>query len=406
MQPLLYLVHRMPYPPNKGDKIRSYHLLRYLSRHYRVYLGTFADMEGDAASAHHLRELCAEVKVIPLSPMLARARCMSSLLRGEPLTLAWYRSAAMQRWVAQTIAARGIEKAVCFSSAMTLYLDRPGGPALVADFCDVDSDKWAQYAEGRGWPASVVFSREARTLLAFERRIAAKASACTFVTQAEVELFASLAPECAGRLHAIGNGVDTDYFAPRADRTSPYGPNEKAIVFTGAMDYWPNIDAVTWFARKAMPQIAETEPGARFYVVGMNPAPAVTALSGPNVVVTGRVADTRPFLQHARVAVAPLRVARGVQNKVFEAMAMARPVVVSATVAQGLEAAPLVEFDVAHDSREFAHKVLALVDPYRSEEMGRQARRRVVSDYGWDARLGSFGELVESAAGARLAMAG
>jgi sugar transferase (PEP-CTERM/EpsH1 system associated) len=406
MQPLLYLVHRLPYPPNKGDKIRTYHLLRFLSRHYRVYLGTFADMEGDGLYADALREYCAELKVVPLSPLLARARCTVGLLRGEPLSLSYYRSAELQRWVDRVIEEHRIDRAVTFSSMMTLYLDRPGAPRLVADFCDVDSQKWAQYAEGRAWPASFIYGREGRTLLAFERRMAARALACTFVTPTEAELFARLAPECAPRLHAIGNGVDTDFFAPLADRPSPYRAHEIPIVFTGAMDYWPNIDAVTWFAREVMPLVLEARPRACFYIVGMNPAATVSALAGAHVAVTGKVADVRPYLQHARVAVAPLRVARGVQNKVFEAMAMARPVIVSAAVAQGIDAAPLSEFEVAGDAREFAQKVIALLDPVVGEEMGRQARGRAVNDYNWDAQLARFGELLEAVPEARMACAG
>ena len=406
MQPLLYLVHRLPYPPNKGDKIRTYHLLRYLSRHYRVYLGTLVDLAGDDVHVDALREYCAEVKVIPLSPLLARARCTTGLLRGEPLSLSYYRSAELQRWVDHVIEKHRIGKAVTFSSMMTMYLDRPRAPALVADFCDVDSHKWAQYAEGRAWPASFIYGREARTLLAFERRMAARSLACTFVTPAEVELFARLAPECASRLHAIGNGVDTEYFSPRADRGSPYSADELPIVFTGAMDYWPNVDAVTWFASEVMPRIVETAPQARFYIVGMNPTATVSALAGPRVVVTGKVDDVRPYVQHAKVAVAPLRVARGVQNKVFEAMAMGRPVVVSSVVAQGIDAAPLSEFDVAGDAREFAHKVVALMNPAAGDEMGRQARRRVVNDFNWDARLAKFGELLEAGPGTRVSKAG
>jgi sugar transferase (PEP-CTERM/EpsH1 system associated) len=406
MEPLLYLPHRVPYPPNKGDKIRTYHLLRFLSRRYRVYLGTFADLQGDLAHEDALRQYCAEVKVIPLSPLLARARCTTGLLRGEPLTLSYYRSAELQRWVNRVIDEQRIRRAVTFSSMMTMYLDRPGAPELVADYCDVDSQKWAQYARERSWPASAIFGREARTLLAFERRMAARARACTFVTPAELDMFARLAPECASRLHAIGNGVDTDFFAPRPDRASPYGADELPIVFTGAMDYWPNIDAVTWFAGEAMPRIAAVQPRARFYIVGMNPAATVSALAGPHVAVTGQVPDVRPYVQHARVAVAPLRVARGIQNKVFEAMAMARPVVVSTAVAQGIHAAALTEFDVAADAGEFAHKVLALMDPASGDDMGRRARERALGDYDWDAQLAPFAELLESPLGGRLSLAG
>lgn len=401
MEPLLYLVHRMPYPPNKGDKIRSFHLLRFLSQHYRVYLGTFVDRKEDAKHATALLQYCVDVKVIPLSPLLARMRCVVGLLRGDPLTLAYYSSSALQRWVDTTIAAHGIRKAVCFSSAMTAFLDRPGGPRLVADFCDVDSQKWAMYAERRRWPASAVFKREARTLLAFERKMAACAAACTFVTPAEVELFARLAPECASRLHAIGIGVDAEFFAPHADLASPFDGGELSIAFTGVMDYWPNVDAVTWFAQEVMPQILVSQPLARFYIVGMNPTPAVNALASPHVVVTGAVPDTRPYLQHARVVVAPLRVARGVQSKVIEAMAMARPVVVSAIVAHGIAAKPMIEFDVANDSSEFARKVLALMNSAAGEDMGRQARRRVVNDYNWDAQLTRFATLLDAVPAAR-----
>lgn len=406
MEPLLYLPHRVPYPPNKGDKIRTYHLLRFLSRHYRVYLGTFADLAEDLAHEAALRELCAEVKVIPLSPLLARARCTTGLLRGEPLSLSYYRSAELQHWVDRMAAEHGIGKAVTFSSMMTMYFDRPASPRLVADYCDVDSQKWAQYAKQRGWPASMLYGREARTLLAFERRMAARALACTFVTPAEAELFVQLAPECADRVHAIGNGVDTDYFSPQASRPSPYAADELPIVFTGAMDYWPNIDAVAWFAREVMPAVRAAQPQARFYIVGMNPSATVNALAGPDVVVTGAVPDVRPYVQHARVVVAPLRVARGVQNKVFEAMAMARPVVVSTAVAQGIHGAPLVEFELAGSAAEFARKVLTLLQPAPGDEMGRRARQRVVDDYNWDARLSQFGALLEQASRAPMSRTG
>ncbi len=406
MEPLLYLSHRVPYPPDKGDKIRSFHLLRHLSRHYRVHLGTFADLEGDAAHANALRDYCTEVKVIPLSPLLARARCVTGVLRREPLTLAYYRSLTLQRWIDATVESARIGKALCFSSAMTLYLDRPEAPQFVADFCDVDSQKWAHYAQGRSWPASSIYAREARTLLSFERRMACRSSACCFVTPAEVELFARLAPESAPKLHAIGNGVDTEFFRPRTELASPYRADEVPIVFTGAMDYWPNIDAVSWFAREVMPRILGRQPRARFYVVGMKPTATVSDLAGPHVVVTGKVPDTRPYLQHARVVVAPLRIARGVQNKVLEAMAMARPVVVSAAAAQGIAAAAHTEFAVAAESHEFALRVLELTDAGAGATMGEAARRRVVRDYNWDAQLGRFGELLDRIPAGPITLAG
>jgi sugar transferase (PEP-CTERM/EpsH1 system associated) len=218
-----------------------------------------------------------------------------------------------------------------------------------------------------------------------------------FVTVAEASLFSKLAPECAPTVHHAQNGVDTDYFAPDSSRASPYPPNEDAIVFTGAMDYWPNIDAVTWFASEVMPRIAAGRPTSRFYIVGMQPAPAVMALDRhPGVKVTGLVPDTRPYLQHARVVVAPLRVARGIQNKVLEGMAMGRPVVASAGAAEGIEAVRGIDFEVASDAQEFAGKSLALMDDEpRSSLMGEAARARVIAAYSWSANLMPFASLLE-----------
>jgi sugar transferase (PEP-CTERM/EpsH1 system associated) len=219
-----------------------------------------------------------------------------------------------------------------------------------------------------------------------------------FVTRGEADLFVRQAPELAGRVHVIENGVNTDYFAPHAERPSPFAANEAPIVFTGAMDYWPNIDAVTWFAAEVFPQVLQARPDARFYVVGMNPAPTVMALAQrPGVVVTGTVPDVRPYVQHAGAVVAPLRVARGIQNKILEAMALARPVVVSASASGGVTGASGTEFAVADSAGEFAAKTLALLGTAQGDAMGRAARTRIVSDYSWARNLAAFDRLLDGA---------
>ena len=195
---------------------------------------------------------------------------------------------------------------------------------------------------------------------------------------------------------AIRNGVDSEYFSPLRDFESPFAPGEKPVVFTGAMDYWPNVDAVAWFTREVLPTLRRHDPSIRFYIVGMNPEPAVRALASADAVtVTGRVDDVRPYLQHARVVVAPLRVARGIQNKVLEAMAMAKPVVVTAASADALAADRGVELEVATDAHGFASKVLALMDAERANAMGRRARSRVLDDYAWGASLKLLEKLLQ-----------
>jgi sugar transferase (PEP-CTERM/EpsH1 system associated) len=270
---------------------------------------------------------------------------------------------------------------------------------VVVDFVDVDSVKWEQYGRSRRWPLAPIYGREGRRLLAFERKVAADSQASVFVTRAEADLFRRLAPECASRVHEIRNGVDTAFFAPSPNLTCPYGPEEDAIVFTGAMDYWPNVDAVSWFVREVLPEVAAIRPRARFYIVGMHPAASVVALArDPRVTVTGLVPDVRPYLHHARVVVAPLRVARGIQNKVLEAMAMARPVVVSAAAAEGLSGVPGKDFEVASDARDFADKTIALLGQTEASAMGALARARILADHDWMANLMPFATLLDAAA--------
>jgi len=396
MEPLLLLVHRIPFPPNKGDKIRSYHLLKFLATCYQVHLGTFVDEVEDLAYVPELSGLCATHTAIPLDPRSARLRSVSGFITGEALTLPYYRSSALRRWVERSVEVHGIRKAIAFSSAMAQYvLDMK--LRVVVDFVDVDSLKWTQYSQRRNWPSSFVYRREGRKLLSFERAAAAGGVASVFVTRSEAALFAQSVPEFRSRIVVIENGVDTEYFSPRLECTSPFAEDELALVFTGAMDYWPNTDAVTWFAREVLPLIRRHRPSVRFYIVGMKPSATVRALATePGVVVTGAVPDVRPYLQHASVVVAPLRVARGVQNKILEAMAMGRPVVASTAAGQGVSAQVGLDFEQAADPQEFASKVVRLLDPAVALETGRRARERVRAAYNWNRNMAGFRELLES----------
>jgi polysaccharide biosynthesis protein PslH len=399
VEPLLYLVHRIPYPPNKGDKIRSFNLLRHLAQRYRVYLGCFVDSADDQQHLGALGEWCADVFAASLDPRWARLRSLTGLVSGQPLTLPYYRDARLRAWIGTTVAQQGIARAVVFSSPMAQYVHGMERVRTVLDLVDVDSAKWTAYAAEHRWPMSAVYRREGKRLLEFERDAVMRATAGVLVTDAECRLFDRLAPECSGRMHSIGNGVDSDFFAPRSDIGSPFEDGEAAIVFTGVMDYWPNVDAVTWFAREVLPAVLRKRPDARFHIVGMNPASSVRSLTAnPRVVVTGPVPDVRPYLQHAAAVVAPLRVARGVQNKVLEGMAMARPVVVSTAVAAAVAATPGIEFEAAEDAAAFVERTLAALDPAHGEPMGQRARDRIRASYGWGSTLARFGELVDRAA--------
>jgi len=390
MGKLLYLVHRLPYPPNKGDKVRSYHLLKHLVQKHRIFLGTFIDDPADEEHLETVRQICPDIHVVRLNPRLAKLRSLAGLFTHQPLSLHYYKNASLQAWVNTTLAENDIDAVVIFSSVMAQFIGSSVSSPILVDFVDVDSAKWTQYAPDHRWPMSWLYRREGSHLLAFERSVAQRSHRSFFVTDKEVELFRTLAPESAQRVDAISNGVDADFFSPDPRRPTPFETSAQIpVVFTGAMDYWPNIDAVTWFVTDVLPALHQQWPHLCFYIVGRHPPPEVTALASPGkVVVTGTVADVRPYLQHAAVVVAPLRVARGIQNKILDAMAMARPVVASQACVQAINAQPEVELLSATTAADFVKQISALLlSPQRSASVGQASRQRVLHSYSWEAHL-------------------
>lgn len=398
------LVHRIPFPPNKGDKVRSYHLLKYLSEHYQVYLGAFVDDPEDWQYAEKLQALCAECRLEPLNPRLGKLKSLTGLLTGEALSLPFYRHAGMQRWVDDTIRKQGINKALVFSSQMAQYLRRHQQLIRIADFVDIDSDKWAQYAQAKAWPLSWIYGREASKLRQFECAVSGEFQVTTFVSVAEARDYRKLSGFGTDKVAHVNNGVDASYFDPVLQYDNPYPAGGPVVVFTGAMDYWPNVDAVEWFVRNVLPLLQQQHAGLRFYIAGARPTEQVKTLAAmTGVVVTGAVPDMRPYIKFADVAVAPLRIARGVQNKVLEAMAMARPVVASPQAAEGIDAEPGLHFLVADQATEFAAAVSRLLVNGDSG-MGAVARECVQSRYDWQKNLALF-ERIFSATGSAVPQA-
>ncbi len=397
MEQVLLLVHRIPYPPNKGDKIRSYHLLKHIAQRYRVHLGTFVDDPNDWQYVETVKRLCGETCIASLDPRLARVRSLAAFFHDEPLSLRYYAHAGLRTWVEKLLETHPVERILVFSSVMAQYVTQFATKTRVIDFVDIDSDKWRQYADNKSWPMNWVYRREARQLLAYERHIASAFDASLFVSQAEADLFRKLAPESASKIGYFNNGVDTDYFSPAHALLSPYEGNHKVMVFTGAMDYWPNVDAVQWFAQKVLPLVRTHHPDALFYIVGTRPSAQVQDLAKlPGVHVTGAVPDVRPYIAHAAVAVAPLRIARGIQNKVLEAMAMAKTVVVSPQALEGIDAEADKELLLANDPDQFATTVCTALD-HKTEDIGAAARQCVVSRYGWSSHLGRVDALLDGA---------
>lgn len=419
MKEILFLCHRIPYPPNKGDKIRAYHQLRALAERYTVHLGTFIDDRADWQHCGTLDKLCGETCYRPLPPLRARIRSVAGLVTGEPLSFPYYRDRKLQQWVDRIMRQRSIVVVVVFSSTMATYAQRHDGVRRVLDFVDVDSEKWRQYAPTIKVPMRWIYAREGHKLLAAERKLASSFDASVFVSEAEANLFRQRAPESAEHVMAIPNGVDSAYFDPDREYLDPYdGSGRHTLVFTGAMDYRANIDAVTWFAHEVLPLIRKERPNARFCIVGAHPARAVLDLAQrPGVEVTGTVDDVRPYLAHAACAVAPLRIARGLQNKVLEALAMGKRVVMTPEAATGLKTpepafaaiesvpAALAQNAIRFMPRNLPCHLVGQVQSHsaRDEEEDEEttvdisARSYVLQNYSWDNQLTRFLALVDGA---------
>src|SRR5215471_7070228 len=323
---ILFLCHCVPNPPDKGEKIRAWHDLNALAARRRLHLACFAKNAEEAARAYELKDRCASVFAEPVSRYAALAGAALQFVVGGSISTAFYRSPGMRRHI-ESLRPR-LGATVAYSSAVVQFA--PIGVPLWIDMVDVDSEKWLEYAERR-WPGAI-YSLEVNRLRALEAEYARRAE-CVFVTTPrERDLLKRIAP--SARLESAINGVDFDFFNPAACSAAPELKNQRYVVFVGQMDYFPNVDACCWFADSVFPSLRARWPDIEFLIVGRSSARAIQRLGKEQgITVTGAVADVRPYLACARAMVAPLRIARGVQNKVLEALAMGKRVLASPVVA-------------------------------------------------------------------------
>ena len=389
---ILFLAHRLPFPADKGDKIRAFHMIRRLTSRHEVWLGAPRD-DGSKVLPFDAVELgCAEVASPKLSAGRRAFNMATALFTGDPLSVARFRHPELVRWVEQTLRQVRPDLIVLYSSALgEMIVDRlPDGLPLLVDFVDADVAKWAAYATAAPWPLSWVFRREARKLQAYESRLLARADVATLISDDEREVMGRIQPEWLSKLETMGNGVDLSMFpaAPPAQG--------RLIVMCGRMDYRANVEGARWFAGEVFPIIRKRAPTAVFRIVGAGPTAAVRALSRlQGIEVTGAVDRVWPHLAEAKVVVAPLRFARGIQNKVLEGLAAARAVVATSAALEGLEAVPGRQVLTADEPVAFAESVLQVLEGRAPEDLGIRGRELVETLYPWDLRLAKLDSLVE-----------
>lgn len=389
---VLYLCHRVPYPPNKGEKIRAFHQLRSLSEQHEIDLFTLADHVEDIVHQKSLLKYCAHVAIAPLHPQWRRIRSLPYLLTDQPLTVPYFQSAVLKQQLRKALATRSYDRVVVFCSAMAQYLKYvPGEIPVLTDLVDVDSDKWLQYATSSRPPFSAIYRREGLHLRNYERALCEKSSAVLVTTERE----AKLVRDTLGIQHVavIANGVDSAYFNPTE---VPPDPAARSIVFTGDMSYFPNEEAAAYFANEIFPLVRTVHADARFLIVGRNPTSKVQKLSHiDGVEVTGFVPDVRPYLARARVSIAPFQIAAGIQNKILEAMAYGLPVVATRRATQGLSQAVADAVETAETPEDISAKVSQLLgDSTLARQKGSYGRAKVIEMHNWDAVLRPLRELL------------
>ena len=390
---ILMLAHRIPYPPHTGDKTRAFHILRLLRARHEVTLGFLIDDAADRQGVAALRELVPDLEFRRVWKPLSLLKGLGGLATGGALSVSYFHSRGLRRRLVRRSHERPYDLVYAYSGPMAQY-GRGLGIPLVMDFVDVDSDKWRQYADHSRPPLSWLYRTEARRLQASEAEIASWASLCLLATPVEETLLRSFAPWA--RTAVIPNGIDSEYYAP-----SGIDPSQPAVIFTGAMDYLPNSDAVRHFCADILPLVRREIPETAFYIVGLNPSPDVVRLGEiSGVTVTGAVPDVRPYYARAGVCVAPMRIGRGIQNKVLQGMAMSLPVVASSLAGRGIQAEAGRDLEIADDPAVFAaHVVRLLRSRAERRRLGEGGRACVETHYVWERNVERLEPLLAAAAG-------
>ncbi|WP_108790400.1 TIGR03087 family PEP-CTERM/XrtA system glycosyltransferase [Erythrobacter sp. Alg231-14] len=397
MGDILFLAHRVPFPPNRGDKIRAHHLLKKIADIGPVHVGCFAESDEDRAGKGDLTAISASHCIVNRTKPLVLAGVEAVMAR-KPVSLTAFHSAALQNWVRATIAEHDVTTIVIFSGQMGQYVPDDFAGRVVIDLCDVDSAKFEGYAAAgqRVW----INNREGHLLAKQEERLAHRADATILISDAEAELFRSRlrAPSLAN-VEVIGNGIDAAFFdprktAPHADIAARPGPH---FVFTGQMDYSPNEAAALWAFEEFLPGMRAQFPDAELHIVGRNPTRKLLSFDGHDgITIWGEVPDVRPFIAAATCVVAPLMIARGVQNKVLEAMAMAKPVMLTPEAATGINAQDSNHWMMCPpDVAAMRARIVDLLgESGAGAKMGNAARQFVLEHHDWSAMLAPLKVLI------------
>ena len=389
---IFYICRRVPFPPDRGDKIAAFNAIRHLAARHEVHVFCLGDGVQDLANISGLQAYAKSVSAAPVDEFTIKLRALAALVTGQPLSVAALNESKLHDAIQKKFTELRPDLIIVYSCNMAQFAEHFPNVPRIMHFGDLDSLKWPQYAERSSIPLNWIYAIEARRLLGYERHIAQIFSHALVHTEIEKHDFERLIPGIP--VAVVGNGVDLDYFRSAGEAKKP-----ASMVFTGVMEYRPNIDAVVWFCDEILPIVQMEIPAANFTICGSRPALAVRRLAKRRGVrVTGWVADARLYLDRAEIFVAPLRMARGVQNKLLEALAMGLPCVASTAAWSGTAVADGQGILATDEPREFARRVIDLLgDGDGRAEMARRARAAAVANYRWEVQLACLDQVIAAA---------
>ena len=394
---ILFVCHRFPFPPNRGGKIRPFHMIQHLGRNHSVVVASLAHTEDELKEGQPLKDYCHEVIAEVLPSRTRWLQAVAALPTSTPSSVAYFHSRKLAARIQQAWQSGGFDAVIVHCAFAAQYVTGLRGAFRMLDFGDVDSVKWIDYSEHRKFPLSTGYRIEASKLRRFEQRMTEQFDICTATTRGELDEVARLnGPKAVA---VIPNGVNLSYFHPRPENPK----NSSVIAFLGRMDYYPNIDAVLFFAKEVFPAVRKLVPDAQFRIIGSNPIRAVNDLAGfPGISITGYVPDVRPHLADAAMAVVPLRIARGTQNKILEFLAMGIPVLSTTQAAKGVAVEPGKHLLVADGAENFSAEVVRLLrDPDLREHLSVSGRQPLATAHFWPHSMEILDALFEKHMSAR-----
>ena len=387
---ILYVCHRFPFPPNRGGKIRPFNMIRHLSQTHEVTVASLARSPEEARDGEGIAPHCHRYLMDTVTTVGAMARMLIGAPTLVPASMANFHAPGLARMIREELRRTAFDLIFVHCSSVAHYVANVPRIPKIIDFGDMDSQKWLDYARQRPFPVSLVYQIEGLKMRRAEMQLARKFDLCTCTTRAEYETLIGYGADTPAAW--FPNGVDLEFFAPGV---GAYDPN--AIVFVGRMDYYPNQQGVIDFCANVLPLIQTQRPAATFSIVGAKPSAEVLELGNlPGVTVTGTVPDVRPYVTGAAVAIAPLQIARGTQNKILESLAMGVPVVSSAAAAKGIDAVEGEHFLAAGNAADFARLTLRLLsDPAERDRLARAGRARMESHHNWPASMRRLDAIIE-----------